>query len=138
MHPTSTNVLYTCNQHLWNTTNAASSIPTWNDMGSIYAYSNGDGVTAMSISADGTMLYFGDSLGSYYKVNIASGKSPSKVTKPCGSGSCVCGGIHVDPTSASTVWVAVSTFGDPHLLKSTNSGTTWTHLGGGIPGINYF
>ncbi len=135
MDPKDPKVLYTCNQHLWMTPDATGSTVTWNDLGQLNpAY----GVTTMAISADGTMLYTGDTGGYYYKIALPTG-SPIQMETPCGTSYfCGAGGISVDPGSATTIYVAVAVFGSPHLWKSSDAGSTWTQLGKNIPGIlNY-
>ena len=43
--------------------------------------------------------------------------------------------IAVDPTNHSRIAVALSGFGSSHVYLSTNSGTNWTDIGGGLPDI---
>ena len=43
--------------------------------------------------------------------------------------------IAIHPTTVSTVFVAVSGFGTPHLYKSVNSGASWSAVGTGLPDV---
>ena len=43
--------------------------------------------------------------------------------------------IAVDRTDANTAYVTFSGFGIAHVLRTTNAGTSWTNVGGGLPDI---
>lgn len=59
--------------------------------------------------------------------------APSKLATSFGG---TVSSITVDPTSNSIVYVTVSAYGVPHLLKSTNGGTSFTSLAAtGVPNV---
>lgn len=70
-------------------------------------------------------------IGSFWIVTPPA--APSKLATSFGG---AVSSITVDPTSNSIVYVTISAYGVPHLLKSTNGGTSFTSLAAaGVPDV---
>lgn len=94
--------------------------------------------------ADGNsdLVYVGWSNGFVTKIENATAPAPEWITFSIGNGltlSAFISSVKIDPTNHRVVYVTYSTYGVPHVLRSTDSGETWTAIDGepgtGIPDI---
>ena len=96
-------------------------------------------ITAMTVSKNpANIVYYGTSNENVYRVDTANIgiHTPINITSSLFPHGAYVDCIAVDPDSANKLIVVYSNYGIHNLFYSSNSGTTWTRIGGNLNGSN--
>src|SRR5262245_35697773 len=123
--PDDSNTVYTGNQRVYRTKNDGVS---WD---ALTAVLDGSPISAIEVAAaDAKSIYIGTENGGFFRsldggatwsANLADGTLPGvMITR-----------IETHPTTARDVYLTVGNFGNSHVFRSTDSGSTWSDIDGG-------
>ena len=148
MDPNNANRLWTSNNRLWRTANAAGN---WTQASAAIpgtsCASNSARFSAYAVApGDSNLLVAGTTGGQICRLTNATSSNSGTALANCTSpvGSATISSISFDPTTTGTqntrvVYATVSRFGVQQLLKSTNGGQTWSAITnrafGGLPDV---
>ena len=140
MDPSNSQRLYVAAAHVWQTNDGAN---TWIAISP--ALGPGNGVTqALAVApSDPNMVYLGNSNGVFVTTNANQGvgalwHAANLPSLQCSSFSLSCtflNQIAVDPSTASTAYVALAGYVIGHVYKTTDGGATWTDISGNLPNL---
>ncbi len=94
-------------------------------------------ITAITVSKKpANVLYYGTSNGKIYRIDNADKGNPTPVdiSQSGFIRNTTVSSIAIDPDDASKVLVAISNYNVPSLYYTTNSGESWTRVGGNLEG----
>lgn len=94
------------------------------------------GIASALGSRSATRIFVGTTAGEIYRVDRISGAwiNGVRVSQPLNG---FISDLIVDPTNESRLWLTCSQFGQPHVMRSDNSGATWTNVTGTLPDIPF-
>lgn len=125
-------VLWTGGTRPWRTTDGAAS---WQPAGPNLGGANT--ISAIAIDAhDGNVVYLGFDNG--FVARTSNGLAGSPLWQVSGQGlpSAWISSVAIDPFDPDVAYATVSTYGVPHVYKSTNGGLTWTSIDAlAFPGV---
>ena len=94
-------------------------------------------ITAISVSkVPANIVYYGTNNGKLYRIDNADKGNPKPIdlSETGFVKNTTVSSIAIDPDDASKVLVAFSNYNIPSLYYTTNSGATWTQVGGNLEG----
>ena len=135
MDPSDSSVLWTGGRRPWRTTNGAAS---WQVAGP--NWSGADRISAIAIApSDGNVVYMGFTNGYVARTTNALAANPNWTVFGAGLYSAWVSSVAVDPVDPDRAYITYSTYGVPHILRTTNGGSSWTSIDGigfdGVPDI---
>ncbi len=134
MSQSNPNLLLTGSDHIYRTTNGASS---WSSISPVF--DGGSPVSAIAIAAsNNNYIYAGDNLGDIF-VTTNGGSSWSTDTHFFCLTSMVTS-LAVDPTNPSVAYATCAGFASgsgQHVFKTTNAGATWSDISASLPNIPF-
>src|SRR5262249_39827017 len=142
--PNNAQRLYTTNNQLWRTANAAG---TWTAASAAITGTSCTGGTDSGerfselqvATGNADLVVLGTDNGRICRLTTATSSTGSTAlqdcSQPAGARTYV-SKIAFDPNDATKVYATISTFGVGHVWKSTNSGVTWSNIdGSGVNGL---
>ncbi len=127
--------LWTGGSRPWRTRNGAAS---WELVGPNFVGADQISAIAIAPSRPQTVV-LGFSNGSIARSDNARGPSPTWTVSNTGLPDGWISSVAIDPIDPDTVYCTFSTYGIPHVFRSTDGGNTWLSIDGiaftGIPGI---
>jgi hypothetical protein len=129
MDPNNANTLWIGGSYIWRTTNAASS---WTQASTSLS---GD-VSAIAVATGNSNdVAVGTSNGEVYYSTTALTTTSSTAWASATPASGYVSWVAYDPNNSSNLYATYSTFGVPHVMKSTNGGAAWTNITGNLPDV---
>jgi photosystem II stability/assembly factor-like uncharacterized protein len=127
IHPTDPDIFYTVTRYVYRTTNAS----FWNRVsGSL----SGSAMIAMDISrSHPNWIYVVANARSVYHSND-DGESWNAASVE-GLPSRKCSSIAVHPTNPETAVITFSSYGSPHVYRTTDAGASWTDISANLPDL---
>ncbi|HEY2994770.1 MAG TPA: PA14 domain-containing protein [Methylomirabilota bacterium] len=100
----------------------------------------GDTITSIAVSpTDSNRVLVGTAFGKVLRTTSALTSDGATVWPSAAVGNGFVSGVAFDPVDPNIVYATVSTFGGPHVLRSTDGGATWVSIDGsgttGLPDI---
>jgi photosystem II stability/assembly factor-like uncharacterized protein len=122
MDPSNSNVVYVGSERVWKTTNDGAA---WTPVSAVF---DGSAVTALEVAmADPSAVYVGTENGGFFRSldggstwssNLAGSILPGRtITRVASS-----------PTDATLIFATVANFGNSHVFRSADSGTSWVDV----------
>jgi len=131
--PVTPTTLYFGTHKLYRTTNEA----TWQVLGPLSDWTRGSSgaISTIAPALDSKTIYVGTNDG-----NIRVTRDAGVTWDPVGSGLAIVAytDIAVDPADAKIAYAVSSSFNQPHVHKTTNSGANWSSISGNLPDIPVF
>jgi hypothetical protein len=136
LDPSNANNMWTAGATMWRTTTATTSTTGgWVAASAFLAQR----VSAIAVApSNSNVVYAGNAGGGvasgvgavYHNTAALTANSTTTWASSIPRLGAVVSGLAVDPTDPNTVWATYSTFGGPHVYKSTDTGATWTPMPG--------
>lgn len=133
LDPNNPNTLLAGGLSLWAGTNVKSGLPTWTAIKA----STGTPISAVAVApGNSDIIWVGYNDGSvYYTTNGTSG-SPAWFQANLGTPNLpgrYCTRLTIDPHNSSTVYATFGGFSSGNVWRTTDNGTNWTDIAGGLP-----
>jgi photosystem II stability/assembly factor-like uncharacterized protein len=120
--PNNSNIVFTGNQRVYRTKNDGLS---WDALTPVL---DGSPISAIEVAvADSKMVYVGTENGGFFRTRDGGGTWSANLAGPTLPGVMITR-IETNPGDARDVYVTVANFGNSHVFRSADAGTTWSDI----------
>jgi photosystem II stability/assembly factor-like uncharacterized protein len=135
LDPNNANVMLAGGSNLWRSVNVKAATPTWSN---IKPGANGSFISAIAVAlGNSSIIWVGHNNGDVYSTANGTAASPTWVRKDLGSPNLpnrMVTRLTIDPNNPNRVYATFGGFNSDNIYRTTDGGTTWANIAGGLPG----